>query len=81
MKIHTNFYINSRMTRKVLPQEWEMIVAKYPNKFIPRMIQQVETEWYWQASSKKRINITNWLLRWNVDGEEILATLGAFTQT
>lgn len=71
--------IKKEKKKFIYPNEWGKIVAKYPNKFCPRMILRKEYSLYgnytWQASENKQIDISNWKLFWTVDGREVLLTI------
>jgi hypothetical protein len=70
--------MSANSTQKVNPKVWKKIVAKYPYDFCPRMIFKNEDKWLWQADVETTIDISNWLLHWNVDGKDILLTMSDF---
>ena len=77
--IHTSYNIIIKMVdKRVKPEVWKQMVSKFSNEFCPRMIFKFENQWLWQADDNTTIDISNWLLNWNVDGKNKLMTMEEF---
>jgi len=62
-------------TTLVNPSEWKKIVDSYPNEFTPESIRDDLEGYRWQADDNNLIDISDWLLYWNIDGDEMLLTI------